>query len=284
MSNQLNSCKKLYDLSREYQSEVWDDCLDELLLDDFDDEQVWQQIDLVNKHWIQNLNKYVKNVSNTQPVENKSEDVESVEMEEQPDEDDIEEEREEEIAEDSDIDSEDENLKRILKKIEHNDKLLKNKEKGDDALFNNDDDDDDYDIDTKEEKKAKKVKFSEDVMFKDSDNESEDDNEIPIKKEDNNYALNMLKQNLKSTEKRPKIANVRESLNDRFFKLNQMEEFLDIQDAKEQRKIDGEEEEDDGEESDENIDVFQDFTDDEDGDEDENQKVIKIIFLINVNN
>jgi len=249
-------------------------CLNQLIVDGFDNEQIWQQIELYNNavlgHHEQLLDFLIsgrdkrlkkqpgkqseKRTSETKRVTFEPTDEVNECIEEQPriqsrnkqadqhvadlDKDTLQEEDEEESEEEKE-------LEELLKKVTGKDMK--------DVTDSSETDDDLDDIDDTD-------------RFSDSDNSEknvdsdEDEEDVDFKLNDS--SVDKLKNKLKFVNDKKKLQFAKSVVDDKFFKLSEMEAFLDEQDKKaSRRKPDG----DNTEESDEE----EEMSDDDDDDDDE---------------
>ncbi|XP_062616341.1 U3 small nucleolar ribonucleoprotein protein MPP10-like [Saccostrea cucullata] len=218
-----NITKCLYDLSKseEFGQNWSESALPELIVENFDEEQIWQQLELQNSGVIDNLLTKISHLvtaAEKQPTEklkvkaskNNSVDKETVNFGE-----DDEEEEEELVSDDSD---------RVVFK-------------GNNVLDMDSDDDSEIDF-----------RFPQSNLALMEDGESESDDEDLINKETS-----------KSKGVETKKRQGRSVVDDKFFKLADMESFLEQEDAREERRRRGEE----SEEDEEDVDMFADIPSDE---------------------
>ncbi|XP_061172325.1 U3 small nucleolar ribonucleoprotein protein MPP10-like isoform X2 [Saccostrea echinata] len=218
-----NITKSLYDLSKSEEfGQVWSEsALPELIVDNFDEEQIWQQLELQNSGVIDHLLTKISHLVTAvekQPTERlkcKSDksypgDKRTVSFEE------VEKEEEENIVSDD------------------SDRIVF---KGNNVLDIESDDDSEIDF-----------KFPESNLTLLEDRESETDEENLINKETS-----------KSKGMENKKRQGRSVVDDKFFKLADMESFLEQEDAREERRRRGEE----SDEDEEDVDMFADIPSDE---------------------
>ncbi|XP_034244529.1 U3 small nucleolar ribonucleoprotein protein MPP10 [Thrips palmi] len=235
--------------------------LPELIIDNFDEEQIWQELELQNEA---RVDLFVGSVArlvaqkdrfsiDTGPAEKKLQngDTLSEGEEEGSNEDDNEAEEDED-----DIELDDDEDLRKLNNIDLNfddDSDFSMPDGGeddgedDDQFAEEDGESEDYDL--KPKKKSSKIPEEDEES---EINESEDDEE-PKKKSKSKSA---------PEKKKPVTPSI---VDDKFFKLSEMEAFLE----KEEAEDDGHS---DGDSSEESVDLFEDYPSDEDDDSDENEE------------
>jgi len=224
--------KQLYDLRMSSgTAETTNHLLPELYIDNFDNEQIFQQLEMFNNHVVEEHRRAVKAIQTCKAaakVKNSSlsrqlpghmlDESWSVkkqvtfESDSVPDlaADAVDSVEEEEVETDSNVDSEEDSaLKKLLDSMKNKTATVQNNSIDDNV---DDDDDDDDDEDSEAELNADS-----------SDDDSDTDNDRTASK---SQRRTMLKQ------KNYQVSAV----DDRFFKLSEIEAFLDEQDLKEQRQ------------------------------------------------
>jgi len=219
--------KQLYDISQsEFQCSAQSSALPELIIQGFDEEQVWQELELHTQLSVPNLISNIAKLIRHPPdkftlMGGKQE--ESIPAEEEDEEEDIEEDNEDGDYDDDAIDDEEDG------DDESNDE--------DDAgllsRLGDDDDDDDMSDEEKELKALLDKATSEDPGNDEMSDENDDDTNFELEtnndKEQDDVNENK-KSNTKSKAKRTTVVD------DEFFKMADMEAFLDAEDAREERK------------------------------------------------
>ena len=173
------------------------DVMTELLIEEFDDEQIWQELELFNRQ------------------------------------------REKEVAKGLEIDGE----------LTHMGVEGEEEEKEED---NNVDDDMDFDASAVQDGKLLKNHFKDLENDDDDDDESDDDDYDSNIKDDAGVESSLKKKSSKSVktskESNPSNSSLKQNksvVDDNFFRLDDLLKFLDAEDAREERKRDGKEEEED---------------------------------------
>ncbi|KAK3098861.1 hypothetical protein FSP39_023805 [Pinctada imbricata] len=218
------------------------EALPELITEEFDEEQIWQQIELQNQGIVNSLLSAISGVATSKNIsfqtrnspsytEKKTKQSRNLDVNNE----DIQDESDQEKG--SDTDAEIDHLKSRLQGNDHD---------SDNVSYGDDDDDDDLDFDFGEMDSKLEENLSEDEQFQIEGSDTD------VKK-----------------SKRKKNSKQKGSIvDDKFFKLADMEAFLDQEDAKEMRKNNGEDEDVSSDEDD--IDMFVDETsDEEDGEKDQ---------------
>lgn len=229
--------KQLYDLRMSSRTGRTTNLLPELYIDNFDDEQIFQQLEIFNNHVVNEHRRAIKAIqarSGGTTTEVKTSGLGSqlskcvsddsrplkkqvtFESHKTPDLDaDSDADEEEEIEADSTVDSEEESvLQKLLDTMsDKRTAVRKNNLENDD---DDDEDDDDYDEESEAELK--------------SDTSDDDDSDI-----DNTTTVSSSRHRTMPKQKKNRVSAV----DDQFFKLAEMEAFLDEQDLKEQRQHSG---------------------------------------------
>ena len=256
-SNLKSTTKSIYEISKQ-QSSVQNLGLPELIINDFDDEQIWQQLELRNDSSVQNLlTNVARLVASKDSLTFKAHSSECSGNKSLISRDDGDEENLSDAPsfedDDSDTDIELSKIKERLSAIENGT-----------APASGSDSELDFDFDVGQ-KGASNDDAEKGTMDDDEGFDDESDSEKP------------------KTKKKP---SYRSEVDDRFFKLADLEEFLNSEDAKEERrqrqniqkeKQESEDESDDeDDEDDDDIDLFQKLSS-----EDENEEVhILNLFII----
>ena len=256
----------MYDIIKHTEGAIENEALPKLIVENFDDEQIWQELELQNYPLVQQL---VSNVSKTlvcknfafamKPRKGKEEIVES-EGENEENTDKIEENESDCEDSDDDLDELDINLP------------SKSQNKG---IFG----DEDEELESEEEQELEKLLDKATQENKVGDEESEKEE---MEEDDGPDSLQSQRKHKedKMTKKETKItgnaAKRKTLVDDKFFSLADMEAFLDQEDAKEERKRrnrKGRKDDDSSEEEEEEIDYFADepTSEEDDGDEDEEE-------------
>ena len=216
--------KHLYDITKQTEAQGVAEALPELIVENFDDEQVWQELELQNEGLVAELVSDVATISASKKL---TFSVKQTNKRQVPKEAFAEEDVDEESGEEgyeSDDDLEDLNI----------DLGEKVSEKG---IFSNDDEA----IESEEEQELEKLldKATADDADEEADTDSENEEEemeqeseekIPSKKENKSSKLVLDSKDKKGPSKRKTVVD------DKFFSLADMEAFVDREDAKEERK------------------------------------------------
>lgn len=228
--------KDLYDFT--YKKLPVKNSLSQLVIDHFDNEQIWQELELYNTGVIGELIKDLSHLlaekekisfkTTASVASNQKKNLEKDEGEEDEGEEDKEEENEEES---------DEELKKIKSRLKVFDKI---------ANRNNITSDLDSDFDGDSDDLAKEFHEENDMLHGGETEEEEEDNELEEKVQSKD------KKSAKKKASKPTIVD------DKFFKLSEMDMFLKQQDALELKKSKPQAETDE----DEDIDMFQDMESD----------------------
>lgn len=228
--------KQLYDLRMSSRTGRTTNLLPELYIDNFDDEQIFQQLEIFNNHVVNEHRRAIKAIqarSGGTTTEVKTSGLGSqlskcvsddsrplkkqvtFESHKTPDLDaDSDADEEEEIEADSTVDSEEESvLQKLLDTMSDKRTAVRKNN-----LENDDDEDDDDDYDEESEAELK------------SDTSDDDDSDI-----DNTTTVSSSRHRTMPKQKKNRVSAV----DDQFFKLAEMEAFLDEQDLKEQRQHSG---------------------------------------------
>lgn len=197
--------------------------LPKLLVDGFDEEQVWQQIELQNKNAISHL----ENTSSKIDVKDLCLGIDTQE------------------------------------KVNNGDDSFLNAVKSDDEAM----DDGEHDLDNEK---------SDNAALEESDQESEDlDDDDSDEYVDFERPAKKAKTHESASEEKSKPANTKKGykteVDDRFFKLSKLEQFLRLEDLKEERSWEENKNEDDL--SDDDIDLFDEIPSDDGDSEEESQQV-----------
>ncbi|XP_064609191.1 LOW QUALITY PROTEIN: U3 small nucleolar ribonucleoprotein protein MPP10-like [Liolophura sinensis] len=254
--------KTIYDFIKESENSS-NNALPELIVDNFDDEQIWQELELQNECVISSLIKSVsqavacknigfKIVQNADKKNCKTAgSVKESDVLEESSEDDVADEVEEKTESDTDTE-----INKIKSRLKSN------------TLEQSDDDGDSDELDF-------------DFGGFDEDNGDDNEDEEPKTKPKDRYFIDdESKPNSRQSSKHGKMQKS-SSVDDKFFKLSQMEIFLEEEDKKEAERIRTEDEnrnsedESDDESRDEDVNIFGDLS----SDEDETQ-VCLVLFLI----
>ncbi|GBN76025.1 U3 small nucleolar ribonucleoprotein MPP10 [Araneus ventricosus] len=186
--------------------------LKSLLINGFDDEQVWQQLEIQNKNAVQYLDSWFSQIASDDTL--------------------------------IDID----NKESTVNQVDNSHVAQVDKSSSDEEMEQDADSDDEYDS-TEETKKDKNTSAG--------INMDEEDSEFDEIKD--------------KGKKKDRSVKYKSKVDDQFFKLSKLEEFLRLEDLKEEKARDNELDESDDEEED--IDLFQDISDDDlDDSEDESNK------------
>ncbi|XP_048185507.1 U3 small nucleolar ribonucleoprotein protein MPP10 [Perognathus longimembris pacificus] len=216
-TNFTSLTKVLYDLNKALENGVISGSpLQKLVIDNFDDEQIWQQLELQNEPVLQYFENAVSETVKAEDIsllpESGEQECEEDGSEAEPDgqEDDIEQDLEEEEL--SEVDKDD-------PKLEDKAKKSRKREPRESPVFSDEDSDLDFDI-SKLEQQSK------------------------------------LKQQSKVQKKPPGEPCEKSVVDDKFFKLSEMETFLDKMEKEEEKDDDAEEED---------VDLFEDIDSDDEG-------------------
>ena len=256
------STKSLYDVSKVSEGNVENEALPELIVDNFDDEQIWQELELQNDPLVQQLVSKISKVSVHKDfsliVNARRRKKETVESESTSDENKDESEGSERVAEDSDDNDDLDDLDIKLPS--------ENKEKG---IF----DDEVDELESEDEQQLEKLldkAMQEDVgSDEESENEEMEDEVVgdQFQEENNKDKITKMKSKRTGSAMRQKTV-----VDDKFFRLADMEAFLDQEDAKEERrhrKRKGRKNQESSSEEEEEIDYFADSPTPSDEDDDD---------------
>ena len=264
--------KRLYDTIKCDDDSSGNEALPALIIDNFDDEQIWQELELQNDPLVNRLIADVSKVSvckdftfGVQPKKTKDVLMETY-SETSNESEEIVESSDDQIESDDDLDDLDIDLP-----------LGKN----DQGLFDNEDIQSDEELEL-EKILDKATKVGEEDEESDQHSESkgmEEDTEQNEEKPRKENKSDKIKKPI-STNKRNKAPKRRTVVDDAFFRMADMEEFLDREDAREERKHRKKTERDTSseEEDEEEIDYFADDPSSADDDDDEAGVVISLYF------
>ncbi|XP_041362617.1 U3 small nucleolar ribonucleoprotein protein MPP10-like [Gigantopelta aegis] len=254
VTNLKSTTKSIYEITR-HQISIQNAGLPELIIKDFDDEQIWQQLELRNDSSVQNLLSDVARLvaskdslafqprgpdrhDKTTKTSGASDDAESSADAPSSEENDS----------DSDTDTELSRIKARLSAIENNP-----------ALATGSDSDLDFDFDV--------------------GNDDDADDDVEGDKMDDGEGLGGGESDSEEQNSRRKKPSYKSEVDDRFFKMADLEEFLSVEDAKEERRRRREmqgtkpdDENDDDSEEDDDVDMFQNISS---SDEDEEARNLK---------
>ena len=265
--------KNIYDVTKVYDKQQTDDALPELIVDGFDDEQVWQELELQNDATVDGLLKKVahlvtaKNLgfeaSYTPPDVQDASEVEPDGME-----------SEDEMYSGDDEDNEGEEENEAEEDLtESNGEPDEMEERG---PF---DGGDNSDSESEEEKELKILLDKASSLNQNEENEDSDISDIHFDDDTKKSSKNKLKQRItesssesddqlesKPTNKQQKGRTT--VVDDKFFKVSELETFLELEDAREERRRKRQEgglkdDNDDEEEDEENDQLFGDIPSDE---------------------
>lgn len=224
----IENLKALFDFSRQKNDvKEGDGCvLSELMVEGFDDEQIWQQIELQNVPVVSGSRKQLKNIKGLQ-----------------------------------------DNLKLLPENVEYNNDTHSDDES--DIEFDDDNLSDDAD----------QMEACKDLIPASSSDDDDDDSITKIEnnnngiKQDSKKKVESSKQNNQSINLNGKQKHSKGSVvDDRFFKLSEMTDFLDKMDQQFERNRDGRKNtnnDDDDDEEKEEVDFFRDFSSEEEDDDDD---------------
>jgi len=205
--------KKLYDITKSLEASSGSEALSELIVDNFDDEQVWQEIELQNEPVIVDQIKQISRVtassdSSFSQKRRTEQDVQQIKkLKKNPD-----------AFQKTDIQTEYENIN-----------------------VDDEDEEDEEDMSEDEREMEELLKRAKEELDNASGDDDDDDDDGSDDLNDN-FDLNMdnLKEGSSSKDSSKSVMKKRTSVvDDRFFKLVDLETFLDQEDAKEERKLSG---------------------------------------------